>query len=99
MNTSRLDLSPSLSWLTVALPFIAYGMCAWSFSHPWSDSGPYLSVVLMRRYAFLASFLIAGGVLCADLGFKKRRQIWKPLAGLALTGLFYALAARFEHVF
>ena len=99
MNASRPHLIGTVSWLALALPFIAYGLCAWSLAHPWHDSGAFTSVVLTRRYAFLASVIVAALVLCTDAGFKEWRHTWKPVAGLAFTGLLYILAARFTAIF
>ena len=99
MNTSRAHLLGTVSWLALALPFIAYGLCAWSFSHPWHDSGAYASTALTRRYAFFSSGILAAVVLLVDTGLKEWRQIWKPLAALAFSGLLYALAARFTSIF
>jgi hypothetical protein len=99
MNTSRPHFIGTVSWLALALPFIAYGLCAWSLAHPWHDSGAFASVDLTRRYAFLASVVVAAVVLLTDAGFREWRQTWKPLAALALTGLLYALADRFTAIF
>jgi hypothetical protein len=99
MNTSRLRLIGTVSWLALALPFVAYGLCAWSFSHPWHESGAFASVVLTRRYAFLTSVIVAVCVLLTDTGLKEWRQTWKPVAALAFSGVLYALAARFTWIF
>jgi len=89
----------TVSWLALALPFVAYGLCAWSSSHPWRDSGAFASAVVTRRYAFLASVVVAACVLLTDAGLKEWRQTWKPLAALAFSGALYALAARFTWIF
>ena len=94
-NISGFGFLGLLSWFSLAAPFIAYGLCAQAFSHPWSHLGTWASVVLTRRYTFLASSIIGVFVLFADVGFKQWRLIWKPLAGLALTYLHYVWAARF----
>ena len=99
MNTSRSHLIGTASWLALALPFVTYGLCAWSFVHPWHGSGAFTSVVLTRRYGFLATLVIASLVLFTDAGLKAWRHTWKPVTGLALTGLLYVLAARFTALF
>jgi hypothetical protein len=99
MNPSKPHLIGTVSWLALALPFYAYGLCAWSIAHPWHDSGAFTSFVLTRRYAFLGCVIIAALVLCTHAGPKEWRQTWKPLVSLALAGLLYFLAARFTPIF
>jgi quinol-cytochrome oxidoreductase complex cytochrome b subunit len=98
MSTSRTAVLRTFSWVTLALPFLAYGVCALALLFPWADSGPYTSAVLARRYAFLVSASIAACVLLTDAGFKTWREALKPLASLVLCALLYTLAARFTWV-
>ena len=83
------------------MPLIAYGLCSEvSTGHLFFSQPPYgRNVVLLRRYAFLASAIIAALVFPGDAGFKRRGLIWLPFVSMALTYWFYVEAAVFTGFF
>src|SRR5436309_11597483 len=100
MNASRTRFLRFLSWFSLLVPFIAYSLCFVVFSSPyswvsWISPYRYSSVVLSRRYAFLVVAAIGVSVFFADLGFKRWRVVWLPLAGLAVAYWLYVRATEF----
>jgi hypothetical protein len=96
-STSHVRLLRWSSWVSLLVPFIAYVLCSEaSTGHLILQVPPYgRNVGLLRHYAFLASTIIASSVLVADVGFKRRRLIWLPLASLILTYFLYNETLKF----
>jgi hypothetical protein len=97
MNASKCNSIRLLSWFGLAAPFIALGLCAVAFYHPWYDAGGNArnpSVVPIRHYGFMVSSVIGTFALLADIGFRRAWLFLMPLAGLVFTYLLYVWTTR-----
>jgi len=91
MNPSRRKILLWASWLSLALPLVAFVICSevstghLTFHHPLfgHNVGP------LRYYAFLLTAIFGSLVLLADLGCKRWWLLWLPLAGLGFTWWFW----------
>jgi hypothetical protein len=85
------------SWASLVAPFIAYVLCSEvSTGHLFIHAPPYgQNVGLLVLCAFLVSAMVGVFVLLADVGFKRWRFFWLPLAGLILTYLLFVKALWF----
>lgn len=79
------------------MPVIAYILCSEvSTGHLCLQQPAHgRNVILLRHCAFLVSAIVAVLVFMGDVGFKRWRSIWLPLAGLLLTYLLYVEAGWF----
>lgn len=89
-----------LLWFSLAsliLPFVAYLLCSvFSTGRFFLHAPSYgRNVVLLREYAFLASAIVGGMILLADLRFRWWRLVWLPLASLILTCFLFVWSAIF----
>ena len=101
MNESRKRYLTVFSWFSLAAPLIVYGLCYLVYSPPCRLMWRVLPVdrsgaeALTGRYGFLIAAAVGGLVLLADIGFKRWRLVWLPLAGLVLWYWFYVQAGSF----
>jgi hypothetical protein len=93
------------SWFSFAVPFIAYGLCLMVYDHPdfWSwipriAPMPFKACAETRRYGFLITAVIVTFILLLDIGLRRWRLVWLPLAGLAFAAIFYLWACSWTMV-
>jgi hypothetical protein len=101
MDKPHLNVLKWSSWASLVVPLVGYALCSLnSTGHLLVHAPPWgRSVGVLRVYAFLVSATIGFIVLLGDVGFRRWRLCWLPLAGLILTYLLYAEAAWFTRFF
>jgi hypothetical protein len=89
------------SWLSLALPFVAYILCSeFSTGHLCFHAPQFgRSVGFIRFYAFLVSAVVGVLVLLGDVSFKHWKLLWLPLVSLAFTYLLFVEAAMFARFY
>jgi len=99
MSMSRVNFLRWSSWASLVLPFMAYVLCREAYTQQWFSRGTWHDVVLVRHYAFLVSAIIGASIVLGDVGFKRWRLFWLPLASLAFTYLLYVETVKFTLYF
>ena len=66
---------------------MAYVLYRAAYTHEWAST--WAGMFLVRRYAFTVSGIVVGFIFLAEVGFKRWRLLWLPLASLLLTYYFY----------
>ena len=97
MNPSRRKILVWASWLSLALPLVAFVICSEAstghlmFHHPLFGR----NVGMLRYYTFLLTAVFGSLVMLTDVGCKRWWLLWLPLAGLGLTWWLYQAALDF----
>ena len=89
MSTSHTKFLSWASWASLAVPLIAFVLYRAAYTQQWLST--WHDLFLVRRYTFLVSAIVVAFILFGDVGFKRWRLLWLPLAALVLTCYLFAM--------